>query len=86
MKREATAEADFRAFSRVPRMAERVHVVTWDDPKPSAGAALRMGGLPFLRAFLEGKLPAPPMARLLGFDLVATEDGMAAFEVAPSCT
>lgn len=61
----------------------RSRTVTWDDPKASAEAALRMGGLPFLRAFLDGKLPAPPMARTLDFTLVAVDDGMAAFEVKP---
>lgn len=43
-----------------------------------------LGGLEMLRAMIAGTLPSPPMARLLGFDLVEVADGMAAFEGRPS--
>ena len=42
-----------------------------------------MAGIEFLRAIRDRRLPAPPMARLLGFDLVEVEPGHAVFEVTP---
>jgi uncharacterized protein (TIGR00369 family) len=57
--------------------------VTWDDPAALAEAGRAMPGLEFLRAIRDGKLPAPPIARLLGFDLVEVEPGHAVFEVTP---
>ena len=43
-----------------------------------------MAGLDFLRAIRDGRLPAPPIAVLLGFSLVEVEPGHAVFEVEPS--
>jgi len=57
--------------------------VKWDDPKPLAEAGRSMAGIEFLRAIRDRRLPAPPMARLLGFDLVEVEPGHAVFEVTP---
>lgn len=42
-----------------------------------------MCGLDFLRAIREGKLPAPPMSRLLSFRLIEVEHGRVAFEGLP---
>src|SRR3954469_20714585 len=57
--------------------------VTWQDPMILAEAAKNMSGLEFLRAIRDGKLPPPPIAVLLGFDLVEVEPGYAVFEVVP---
>jgi uncharacterized protein (TIGR00369 family) len=46
--------------------------------------ALSTDGLTFLRAMLEGKLPAPPIAETLGFDLVEVDQGKAVFEGMPA--
>ena len=43
-----------------------------------------MAGIEFLRAIRDGRLPAPPIAELLGFDLVEVEPGHAVFEVTPA--
>jgi uncharacterized protein (TIGR00369 family) len=40
-------------------------------------------GLGFLKAIIDGTLPKPPMAELLGFDLVEAEPGKAVFEGLP---
>jgi uncharacterized protein (TIGR00369 family) len=40
-------------------------------------------GLGFLKAIIEGTLPKPPIADLLGFDLVEAESGRAVFEGTP---
>lgn len=62
---------------------ERRLTVEWQDPAPLGRAAREMSGLDFLRAIRSGALPAPPIARLLGFDLVEVEPGRAVFAVTP---
>jgi len=57
--------------------------VEWSDPAQLAAASRTMAGIEFLRAIRDGRLPAPPIARLLGFDLVEVEPGHAVFEVVP---
>jgi uncharacterized protein (TIGR00369 family) len=37
-------------------------------------------GLQFLQKLIDGALPAPPMAKTLGFEIVEAGDGFAAFE------
>lgn len=54
--------------------APRVYRVT--DP----AEAMRMSGREFLEAIIDGRLPAPPMARTLSFWLVEIGDGFAVFE------
>jgi uncharacterized protein (TIGR00369 family) len=49
--------------------------VTWQDPVQLAQAGRSMTGIEFLRAIRDRKLPSPPIAMLLGFDLVEVEPG-----------
>jgi uncharacterized protein (TIGR00369 family) len=44
---------------------------------------LSYDGLGFLKALIDGTLPKPPMADLLGFDIVEAEHGRAVFEGLP---
>ena len=62
----------------------RRQTIRWDDPAGSADAAGRLAGLPFLEAIRDGRLPAPPVSRLLGFALTEVEAGRAVFECEPS--
>ncbi len=48
-----------------------------------ANAARRLSGLEFLQQIRDGRLPAPPIARLLGFTLAEAEPGHAMFEITP---
>ena len=59
---------------------DRRQTVHWDDPAASVEAAGRLAGLPFLEAIRDGRLPAPPVSRLLGFTLADVESGRAVFE------
>ena len=43
-----------------------------------------MSGLDFLTAMRDGKLPGPPIARLLAFDLIEVEHGRAVFAGTPT--
>ena len=57
--------------------------VTWQDPVQLAQAGRTLPGIEFLRAIRDRKLPSPPIAVLLGFDLVEVEPGHAVFEITP---
>jgi uncharacterized protein (TIGR00369 family) len=62
---------------------ERSLSITWQDPVELAKAGRTLSGIEFLRAIRDHRLPAPPIAKLLGFDLVEVEVGRAVFEVTP---
>ncbi len=57
--------------------------ISWNDPSALAEAGRSMSGIHFLRAIRDDRLPAPPIAELLGFKLVEVELGHAVFEVLP---
>jgi len=62
----------------------RRHIsASWSDPAALAEAGRSMSGIEFLRAIRDGRLPAPPIAELLGFKLVEVDTGHAVFEVMP---
>lgn len=62
---------------------KRTLSVEWEDPVALAEAGRKMPGIDFLQAIRDRRLPAPPIARLLGFDLVEVEPGHAVFELVP---
>ena len=53
------------------------------DPGDAARDLAQLDGLNALRAIIAGELPPPPIATLLGFDLVEVEPGRAIFAVEP---
>ena len=57
---------------------------TWDDPAAGISAARGMSGIDYLRAISQGKAPAPPFARLLGFELETIEEGKVTFALVPA--
>ena len=56
----------------------------WQDPAVPAAAAPALAGLDFLRAIADGTLPAPPVARTLGFVVAAVEPGRVVFKFTPA--
>ena len=52
--------------------------LVYDVPDPAE--ARRMSGREFLEAIIDGRLPAPPIARTLSFWLTEIGDGFAVFE------
>jgi uncharacterized protein (TIGR00369 family) len=64
------------------RSTVRTRTVAWEDPLIAARAP-EMSGLGFLRAIARGDLPAPPIALLLGFELVEVQEGCAVFGLTP---
>ncbi|MGX6447007.1 PaaI family thioesterase [Patulibacter sp. S7RM1-6] len=61
----------------------RQRTVTWEDPLATAAQGLELGGLEFLRAMGDGRVPAPPIARLMGFELASVAEGEVAFAGTP---
>jgi uncharacterized protein (TIGR00369 family) len=61
----------------------RTRTVTWEDPLIGARAGASLSGIEYLRAIAQGKLPAPPIALLLGFDIEEVEEGRVVFAAEP---
>ena len=64
-------------------MNSRSLTVSWDDPHASARAGALLSGLDYLQGMIAGRFPQPPMACLMGFDLVEAREGFAMFECHP---
>jgi uncharacterized protein (TIGR00369 family) len=64
--------------------AVRRRVVEWDDQAASAQALRSLSGLDFLTGILEGRIPAPPVARLLGFAFTEVEVGRVVMALDPA--
>lgn len=64
-------------------MNQRTLTVTWEDPVAASKESTHLSGLEFLEAMRNGTVPPPPIARLLGFELVEFGEGFAAFECTP---
>jgi uncharacterized protein (TIGR00369 family) len=56
----------------------------WEDPAATAATGMKLGGLEYIRAISQGTMPAPPVARLLGFEIVEAEHGRAVFALEPA--
>jgi len=48
-----------------------------------AQSARQLSGLDYMRALIAGEVPAPPIAELMGFDLVEVDEGYALFRGEP---
>lgn len=53
--------------------------VTWEDPLIGAALARNLSGLEYLRGIAEGRIPAAPIAALLGMTIVRVEPGQVTF-------
>lgn len=62
-----------------PTQNGRQRHVTWDDPTVTAAAAAGRSGVEFLQAMVDGEVPTPPIARLLGMGIESIEPGRVAF-------
>src|SRR5512146_568784 len=62
---------------------ERVRTVRWEDPVASAGAGSALSGIEYLRAIVDGAMPAPPIALLMGYTLDEVSEGRAVFGMEP---
>jgi len=63
--------------------ALRTRTFSWEDPAATAAAGLDLAGLDYLLAIAEGRMPAPPVARMLGFEITEAERGRVVFAMEP---
>jgi uncharacterized protein (TIGR00369 family) len=70
--------------SREREGALRTRTFTWQDPSSMAAIAMGQSGIDYLGAIAEGALPPPPIARMLGLELVEIERGRAVFSMEPA--
>lgn len=61
----------------------RTRTVTWQDPMVGLAAGADMTGLEFVRAIVEGRVPAPPIAQTMGFIIISAEEGKVMFAAEP---
>jgi uncharacterized protein (TIGR00369 family) len=61
----------------------RSRTVSWEDPAVAAQRGLEMSGLAYIRSIRDGDTPPPPIAVLLGYDLVEADEGLGVFECMP---
>jgi uncharacterized protein (TIGR00369 family) len=62
---------------------ERSKTVEWADPVATAALVSTMSGLDFIAGFVDGTIPPPPIAQLMGFTAVAAEVGKVTFTANP---
>jgi uncharacterized protein (TIGR00369 family) len=62
----------------------RTRTFGWQDPAATAAAGMKLAGLDYVRAISDGTLPPPPIAELLGFEIVEAEHGRAVFALMPA--
>jgi len=60
-------------------MSARTRTIAWEDPLASARAGANLSGIDYLRAVAERKVPPPPIALLLGFDIEEVAEGRVVF-------
>jgi uncharacterized protein (TIGR00369 family) len=61
----------------------RERLVTWEDPLASSGVLRDMSGLEAIRAVRDGRVPPPPIARLMNFTITEVDEGRVVFEGYP---
>jgi uncharacterized protein (TIGR00369 family) len=63
----------------------RSRTFDWSDPAAALTQARNAGtGLEALQAMIDGRIPPPPIASLMGFSLVEVRQGFAVFECEPA--
>ena len=65
---------------------QETRTVSWHDPAKPAAVGLRMPGIDYLRAMVNGDVPPPPIAQLLQFDLVEADPGRVVFTCMPDAS
>jgi uncharacterized protein (TIGR00369 family) len=67
-----TAHDTLDLFSSALR---RERMVDWQAPGPAAKAAMGLSGMEAMQAIRDGRLPPPPLAKLIGFRVTIVEPG-----------
>jgi uncharacterized protein (TIGR00369 family) len=62
----------------------RTRTFSWEDPAATAASGMKLAGLEYISAIASGALPPPPIAVLLGFEILEAEKGRAVFAMHPA--
>jgi uncharacterized protein (TIGR00369 family) len=62
----------------------RTRTFSWQDPAATAQGGLKVAGLDYILAIAKGLVPPPPIAQLLGMEIVEAEEGRAVFAIEPA--
>lgn len=62
----------------------RSRTLRWEDPMLVVKAIATLSGLDFLQAMKGGRIPAPPVLSLIGFQLTEVDAGRVVFEFDPA--
>jgi uncharacterized protein (TIGR00369 family) len=62
----------------------RTRSYSWEDPAAMAAAGMALAGIEYLRAICDGKLPPPPIARMLDFEILEVDPGRVLFAMEPA--
>jgi uncharacterized protein (TIGR00369 family) len=62
---------------------KRQRIIEWQDPRAVREQADGLSVLDSMRAIRDGRLPPPPIARLIGFHYIAAEPGEIVIELRP---
>jgi uncharacterized protein (TIGR00369 family) len=62
----------------------RTRTVTWNDPMPALRAAQTMSGIEYLKAIQSAELPPPPVAALIGMEMMEVSEGRVVFSAEPA--
>ena len=57
---------------------------SWADPAATAAAGRGLPGLAYITGIADGTFPPPPIAAMLGFEIVEAEPGRALFAMQPA--
>jgi uncharacterized protein (TIGR00369 family) len=63
---------------------QRTRTFDWEDPAATAASGLQLAGIEYLSAIADGRIAAPPIARLLDFTIAEVEPGRAIFAMEPA--
>lgn len=64
-------------------MAEQHRTHTWHTPDAGMAAAAERPAIEVFRDMIAGRLPQPPMAETMGFEIAEVDDGFAALTATP---
>jgi len=56
-------------------MTTRTRSIDWEDPREMAAKGQQMAGLDYLQAMISGKIPPPPIIKLMGITMASAEAG-----------
>jgi uncharacterized protein (TIGR00369 family) len=62
----------------------RTRTFSWQDPAAGVAAGRARSGIELLQAIVEGSLPPPPIAELLGMSVIEVQEGRAVFALDPA--